>query len=340
MKHKQFLENLIGPLSNQGGGGGTPAVLINKNVSANGTYNASSDNADGYKKVVVAVEPNLQSKSVTIQQNGTTTVSPDQGKDGLSGVEITVNVSGGQQTLDDFAYEIWNRTVTALADSTDPNVPRVTQLTAYAMRDFPELLTVDYRYITTIGSYNFYVCPKLKEVRLDRLTEVKTNCFVQCLAVEKILIPACTKIAGMPNLQSLHTIDFSSLETISNSTFTGGSSSTSRNQVLTELNLPALKTAGDSCVQYFEGLTKVVFGSSVTSLGSSFCRYCSALNTVIFGAETAAVPTLGSNGFAGTAIASGHGYIYVPDALLNDWKAASNWSTHASKIKGLSELPS
>ena len=38
-----------------GGGGGGEAVLITKTVDANGVYNASSDNADGYKKVTVAL---------------------------------------------------------------------------------------------------------------------------------------------------------------------------------------------------------------------------------------------------------------------------------------------
>ena len=42
-------------LGKASGGGGGEATLINKNISANGTYNASSDSADGYKKVVVAV---------------------------------------------------------------------------------------------------------------------------------------------------------------------------------------------------------------------------------------------------------------------------------------------
>lgn len=41
------------------GGGGTPApepTLITKNITANGTYTAASDNADGYSKVNVNVE--------------------------------------------------------------------------------------------------------------------------------------------------------------------------------------------------------------------------------------------------------------------------------------------
>lgn len=40
-------------LGKKAGGGGTPATLIDKTITENGTYNASSDNADGYRRVIV-----------------------------------------------------------------------------------------------------------------------------------------------------------------------------------------------------------------------------------------------------------------------------------------------
>ena len=39
--------------------------------------------------------PSLQSKSVTYTANGTATIMPDDGYDGLSSVNVTVDVSGG-----------------------------------------------------------------------------------------------------------------------------------------------------------------------------------------------------------------------------------------------------
>lgn len=47
----------------------------------------------------------------------------------------------------------------------------------------------------------------------------------------------------------------------------------------------------------------------------------------------------GSSVFSNSGIAAGTGFVYVPDSLVTSYQAASGWSTYASQIKGLSELP-
>ena len=53
---------------------------------------------DGYKTAIDSIPagsaPSLQSKSVTYTENGTATIAPDEGYDGLSSVDVTVDVAG------------------------------------------------------------------------------------------------------------------------------------------------------------------------------------------------------------------------------------------------------
>ena len=105
-------------------------------------------------------------------------------------------------------------------------------------------------------------------------------------------------------------------------------------------------------------LTTVTF-SAVTSMGQSAFYGCTALTTAVFpvvGSITRAafyncsslthlilpgdmvVELETTNAFTGSAIKNGTGYVYVPDDLVDSYKAAANWSTYAAQIKGLSEL--
>lgn len=65
----------------------TGGDLGTKNISANGTYNASSDGYDGYSSVTVNVQPNVGTKSIS--SNGTYNASSDN-YDGYSSVNVNV----------------------------------------------------------------------------------------------------------------------------------------------------------------------------------------------------------------------------------------------------------
>lgn len=58
-----------------GGSGGSPApepTLITKSITANGTYNAASDNADGYSSVTVAIPETVPIQKYNTAQGGWT----------------------------------------------------------------------------------------------------------------------------------------------------------------------------------------------------------------------------------------------------------------------------
>ena len=397
-KHVQFLELLIGPLANQGGG--SSATLIDKNVSANGTYNASSDSADGYKKVVVAVppygegsvnlntngthdvsgkaeavvavppygegsvnigtngthdvsgkasavvavQPNLQSKSVTIQQNGTTNVAPDQGKDGLSGVEVIVQVSGGSQTLNDFLNLLTEKTWNGeLVDSTDQTVPRITKVPTYLCEGC-QITKVSLPQCTEVGDYALYNCDEITEVNLPLVTTFgQYNCN-NAKKLKKVLLPSVTSIGYMCFYQAkiLEELDLSAMQ--SGNTYVFRCAAAEPNTVIKDLKLPALKVAWAYAFDYFNSVKTLYLGSgSVTSFAKNAFNHLSSLKAVIFSSQQASVPTLGdSTSFGNCPVrtGSGAGFFYVPDSLLTAWKAASNWSAiPAANIVALSTIP-
>ena len=99
---------------------------------------------------------------------------------------------------------------------------------------------------------------------------------------------------------------------------------------LSSVTIPSGVTSiGTSAFQTCSGLTSVTIPSGVTSIGASAFRNCISLTSVTCLATTP--PTLGSNVFLGTNDCP----IYVPSGSVENYQAASVWSTIASRIQAI-----
>ena len=103
---------------------------------------------------------------------------------------------------------------------------------------------------------------------------------------------------------------------------------------LTSIDLPAVTSISSSAFSGCYALTSIDLPAA-TSIGTNAFQKCTKLTRVIL-RNTSQVVSLSSTSAFSNANSA---IIYVPDALVDDYKAATNWSTYADRIKGLSELP-
>jgi hypothetical protein len=74
------------------------------------------------------------------------------------------------------------------------------------------------------------------------------------------------------------------------------------------------------------------------NIGTYAFNGCKTLGTLIL--RMSAVPALGgTNAFTNTKISGGTGYIYVPAALIEEYKVATNWSTYANQFRAIEDYP-
>ena len=73
-------------------------------ATANATYSASAAGLDGFDTVTVNVQPNLTSVTAGYTANGNYTINVPTGYDGMTAVEVEVNVSGSQWESEIRAY--------------------------------------------------------------------------------------------------------------------------------------------------------------------------------------------------------------------------------------------
>ena len=106
---------------------------------------------------------------------------------------------------------------------------------------------------------------------------------------------------------------------------------------LSTVNLPKLSAIGTNMFGYSSLLKRLDFPSVESISGGAFSG-CSRLVTLILRKADTVCTLENVSAFSGTPIAKSTGFVYVQDDLVEQYKAATNWSTYASQIKPISEL--
>ena len=205
--------------------------------------------------------------------------------------------------------------------------------------------------VTSIGASAFENCYVLKAIEIPTsVTSIGEKAFAACRGLESVNISeGLTSISGyaFQSCNALTAIEIpSSVTSIGSYAFDGCSSITSINipegvtsiggyafrgcKNLTAIEIPEGITALNSyVVSGCTALTALEIPAGVKSIANYAFRDCSGLRYIDFSKHTA-VPTLSSTGAFTNTPADME--IRVPTALYDEWVAATNWSTYASKI--------
>jgi hypothetical protein len=181
-----------------------------------------------------------------------------------------------------------------------------------------------------IGSAVFYNCKSLVEVKIEAVETIASSAFNGCSSLKELdlsqvlnignnVFNNCKSFSGDVSLTKLNS-------SIGNECF--------RYTNIDSLTAPLVASIGNSAFRKCENLTHVDIGSEnteLTSIGTYAFGNCTSLD--VFVCRAIVPPSLANNIFDGSKGCM----IYVPDESVEAYKNATYWSTHATRIKPLSE---
>jgi hypothetical protein len=166
--------------------------------------------------------------------------------------------------------------------------------------------------VKTIGRNAFYNRSNLKKVTLSSTVEKIEQSAFQSTGLTSVVLN-----------ENLKQIDYGAFWYCS--------------KLLTITFPDSVTTLGDYICSNCSALTSAIIGKGISIITANLFSSCKNLLKVVFSSELTAVPTLKNT----SAFANTHAdlKIYVPDALYDTWVGSTNWTTYASKIVKLSEMP-
>lgn len=101
--------------------------------------------------------------------------------------------------------------------------------------------------------------------------------------------------------------------------------------------LPESLTTIKGYAFYWSDIKYIDIPSKVSSIETYTFNYCKELKAVILRRTSSICSLQNVKAFTNSLIEDGTGYIYVPSALLNSYKTATNWSTFANQFRALED---
>jgi hypothetical protein len=172
------------------------------------------------------------------------------------------------------------------------------------------------------------------EFKDDKIHSVGNNVFKSCTALKTVDAPNVTSIgnSGFYGCTSLAAVNLPKATRLNGEAFRGC-------KALAELNLPKATRLDANSLRGCSSLACADF-PMVTRIDDYTFPGCTSLAALVLRSGTMA-ELVGANAFscAGepSPIANGTGYIYVPSALIEQYRTASGWSTYANQFRELEQ---
>lgn len=215
--------------------------------------------------------------------------------------------------------------------------------------------------LTTIGKYVFYDCTSLQSADFPKAVAIGDYAFYGTSALTDLSFPLVREIERYAFRGAGFTsANFPEVTYVATSAF-------AYNSALTSINIPKANSVGGSAFQNCTALQSIKFpeltavnnytlgGCSAlqcadfdkaVSLGTYVFQNCSSLKAVILRGSTmctlanentfsACYHILGTTNATYNPNGNKDGYIYVPAALVNTYKADTKWATFASQIRAI-----